>query len=72
MLISKKRFEREVEKRIAEVMCRRDLEDRIREVRHDTYMEVDRLRERVDRIESVLRPAMDANVEPVDIYIQKR
>lgn len=54
MIISKKKFEQEVEKRIAEMMCRREQDERIREVRHDMYMELDRVNQRINGIECML------------------
>jgi hypothetical protein len=54
MIISKKKFEQEVEKRITEMMCRREQDERIREFRRDMYMELERVNQRINSLECTL------------------
>lgn len=59
MIISKKKFEREVERRVAEFMHRREQDEMMRELRREVYSEMDRLHNRLNGIEAKL------NVMPV-------
>lgn len=72
MIISKKKFEQEVEKRITEMMYRREQDERIREVRHDMYMELDRVNQRVNNVECRLNSIFGSCDEPVNVYVEKR
>ena len=54
MIISKKKFEREVERRVAEFMHRREQDEMMRELRREVYNEMDRIHNRLNSVEAKL------------------
>ena len=69
MIITKKRFEREVKRRMEEYERNRCEDEMIRDLRRDMYTELERLRSRVDCLEAKLHSAMaDNDGEGVRVY----